>query len=53
MQLRGNRRFLPKLFQNVILQRPELGVPLLLFRVILVHGDVYNGPCRRAGRQQY
>lgn len=53
MQFRGNGRFLSKLLQNVVLQRPKLGVPLLFFGMILVHGDVDNGPRRRAGRQQY
>lgn len=36
------------LVQNVILQRPELGVTSFFFRVILMDSDVHDGTCSRS-----
>lgn len=38
--------------QDIILETPELGVALLLLSMVLLHGDVDNGPCGGTGRQQ-
>ena len=40
------------LLHDVVLQIPELRVPLLLLGVVLLHGDVDYRACGRPGREE-